>query len=104
MTLAFVRSGAANGTTGLAGTRLATNLRALTPLVPFASARRARNEPELGTNLRALIPLVLLASARRARNEPEPAPVVYPYAHRGFRENMRKFNEFSLKTTSGAPL
>ena len=70
----------ANGTTGLAGTRLATNLRALTPLVPLASARRARNEPELGT--------IGVPSG----------------CHRGFRENMRKFNEFSLKTTLGAPL
>ena len=68
-----------NGSTGLAGTPLATNLRALMPLVPLASARRARNEPELGT-------------------------IGVPICPRGFRENMRKFNELSLRTTSGAPL
>ena len=48
------------------------------PLVPLASARRARNEPEPGANLRALIPLVPLASARRARNEPEPGAISHP--------------------------
>jgi hypothetical protein len=40
---------ATNASPGLAGTPLATHLRAPMSLVPLESARRARNEPEPGT-------------------------------------------------------